>query len=106
MWISNQLRLEDIAPDFEPGRIYYHRRLRSWQYNGEERWWEVYIELLGVAKDRNELIVREHRRWNGSDYTALESEFTLTLPEARQLLAELRTANGMDEEQCVTSSIE
>lgn len=100
-----RITLQDIAPDFETRRLYLHRRTGRWHHDGEERHWEIFVEFVGINKDGS-ITVIEHWRWNGSDYTAIESEYRLSKSETAQLLAELRATNGMEYESCVICSIE
>ena len=73
-----------------PGAEYYWKRSESWPWNGEERWWEVYVVFQNGMNGGGGACVREIWRWNNSSQNMREVPRNLTHDETADLLRELR----------------
>ena len=75
--------------DIETGVEYYWKRTDGWDWNGDQRWWEVFVEFTGFNGVGGVWLV-ERWRWNGSDQTMREQPRTLSLDESREVIEAVR----------------
>ena len=72
-----------------PGVLYYWKRTGSWQFNGAERWWEIYIVFEDGFNGSGGACIREIWRWNNSSQNMRDQPRNLNIPETVALLGEL-----------------
>ena len=73
----------------EIGREYYWKRSDGWTWiDGQERWWEVFVEASGF-NGAGGYWIEERWRWNGSSETIRAQIRTLSAEETCQIEAEV-----------------
>jgi len=72
-----------------PGVEYYWKRTTGWQWDGEERWWEIFIVFHDGMNGGGGACVREIWRWNKSLQDMRVQPRNLTYAETIELLREL-----------------
>lgn len=67
---------------------YYWKRTDSWQWDGKECWWEVYVSFRGMHGGGG-AVIEERWRWNESKQNIRTQFRALTPLETNQLIKEI-----------------
>ena len=72
-----------------PGVEYFWKKTNSWEWNGVERWWEVFIIFADGFNGGGGACIREIWRWNNSLQNMRDQPRNLTMMETIELVKEL-----------------
>jgi len=72
----------------ETGIEYYYKRTSAWDWFGEKRWWEIFIEFSGFNGTGGCWII-ERWRWNNSKQIIIEQIETLPYQETKKLIKKI-----------------
>lgn len=75
--------------ELESGRDYYWKRSDSWQWNGQEHWWEYAIEIYPGMNGGCGVYVFEKSKWNGASEWQFKTPNNLSYDETCKLFREL-----------------
>ena len=81
-----------MTGDIEYGVDFYWKRTPSWQWDGQERWWEVFVRFTGENGGSGMWIV-ERWRWNGSPQWMFDQPRSLSFEQTRDVMQAV-DANG------------
>lgn len=73
----------------ETGKRYFWRRTKSWDWFGQERWWEIDVEIDGLNGGGG-LWLTEHWHWNSSDQIIFKQPQTLSYEKSREIVAQIK----------------
>ena len=79
-----------------PNVEYFWKRSDPWQWNGVQRWWDVFIVFYDGMNGGGGAIVQERWRWNGSSENIRVQTRNLTLIQTQELIEELTEAAKND----------
>ena len=73
------------------GETYHWKDSKGWDWFGTERWWEFFVEILGLNGSGGYWI-KVKSRWNGSEFMPhLDSVDSLTWEKSKELEEAIRS---------------
>jgi len=78
-----------IIDGLTTGMRYFWRRSESWDWLGQERWWEIDVEINGL-NGAGGLWIIEHWHWNNSDQIIFTQPQTLSYEKSREVIEQIK----------------